>query len=164
MPLKRQETANGRCQATTKAGRQCAAPAVRGGTLCALHSDPERAAELGRKGGAGNRKLYQADDRPKIPAPRNASDVMTERIRVLRRLAADERIGIRYRLAAERELLRMRWAAERELLLPQVVAKLQDAATTARSRELRLVFVKALARIWRARPDLKPKALPEENQ
>src|SRR5271166_4371078 len=74
---------------------------------------------------------------------RNASDVMTERIRVLRRLAADERIGIRYRLAAERELLRMRWAAERELLLPQVVAKLQDAATTARSRELRLVFVKA---------------------
>jgi len=89
---------------------------------------------------------------------------LAERIRVLRRLAADERIGIRYRLAAERELLRMRWAAERELLLPQVVAKLQDAATTARSRELRLVFVKALARIWRARPDLKPKALAEENQ
>ena len=76
MPLKRQETASGRCQATTKAGGQCAAPAVRGGTLCALHSDPERAAELGRKGGAGNRKLYQAEDRPKIPAPRNASDVM----------------------------------------------------------------------------------------
>jgi hypothetical protein len=29
MPLKRQQTANGKCQATTKAGRQCAAPAVR---------------------------------------------------------------------------------------------------------------------------------------
>jgi hypothetical protein len=30
MPLKRQSTANSKCQATTKAGRQCAAPAVHG--------------------------------------------------------------------------------------------------------------------------------------
>jgi hypothetical protein len=45
MPLKLQTTANGKCKAKTKAGRQCAAPAVRGSALCALHSDPKRAAE-----------------------------------------------------------------------------------------------------------------------
>jgi len=28
MPLKRRITANGKCQATTKAGRRCAAPAI----------------------------------------------------------------------------------------------------------------------------------------
>ena len=61
MPLKRQTTANGRCQAKTKAGRQCAAPVVRGGAFCSLHADPKRAAKLGRKGGARNRKVYDGD-------------------------------------------------------------------------------------------------------
>src|SRR5271157_2556110 len=75
MPLQRQTTANGKCQAKTKAGRQCRAPAVRDRIYCALHADPERAAQLGRKGGIGNRKLYEANH-PKISAPRNASDVM----------------------------------------------------------------------------------------
>ena len=63
----------------------------------------------------------------------------------------------------ERVNIPNRLAAERELLLPQVVALLQDAARNARARELKLVFVKALARIWRARPDLKPKVQAEEN-
>src|SRR5271157_1116861 len=75
MPLKRQTTANGKCRAKTKAGRQCAAPAIRGGIYCSLHQDPERAAELGRKGGAGNRKVYDTGD-TEIDAPRNASEVM----------------------------------------------------------------------------------------
>jgi general stress protein YciG len=74
MPLKRQLTANGKCQAKTKAGRPCAAPAVRGGIFCALHSDPERAAQLGRKGGTKNRRVYEANER-EISAPRTACDV-----------------------------------------------------------------------------------------
>ena len=41
MPLKRQEAANGECRAKTKAGRQCAAPAVRGGVYCSFHNDPQ---------------------------------------------------------------------------------------------------------------------------
>jgi hypothetical protein len=48
MPSKRQTAANGKCRAATKAGRQCAAPAVRGDIYCALHNDPDRVAQLTR--------------------------------------------------------------------------------------------------------------------
>ena len=61
-------------RATTKAGRQCAAPAIRDGIYCALHSDPERAAQLGRKGGTKNRRVYEANEW-EGSAPRNACDV-----------------------------------------------------------------------------------------
>src|SRR5664279_6370772 len=74
MPLKRQITANGKCKAKTKAGRPCAAPAVRGGIYCALHADPERAAQLGRKGGTKNRKVYDGDVR-NVSVPESAGDV-----------------------------------------------------------------------------------------
>jgi general stress protein YciG len=72
MPLKRETTANGKCKAKTKAGRPCAAPAVRGSALCALRSDPKRAAELGRKGGARNRKVYASDVR-NVAVPESAA-------------------------------------------------------------------------------------------
>src|SRR5271169_4993676 len=58
MPLERQTAANGKCRAATKAGRQCAAPVIRGDVYCALHSDPKKAAELGRKGGRANRHTF----------------------------------------------------------------------------------------------------------
>src|SRR5271165_1981542 len=74
MPLKHQTRADGKCQATTKASRPCAAPTVRGGNYCALHADLERAAQLGRKGGKKNRRVYEANER-KIAAPQNACDV-----------------------------------------------------------------------------------------
>jgi hypothetical protein len=74
MPSKRQTAANNKCRAKTKAGSRCAAPAVRDGIYCALHNDPERAAELGRRGGTRSRKVYESPDR-EIPAPRNARDV-----------------------------------------------------------------------------------------
>ena len=74
MPSKRQQAPNGKCQAKTKAGRPCAAPAVRGGIHCALHADPERAAQLGRKGGAKSRRVYQPNEW-EGSAPRNACDV-----------------------------------------------------------------------------------------
>jgi hypothetical protein len=62
MPLRRQSTANGKCHAKMKAGRPCAAPAVRGGTYCALHAYPERAAQLGRKGGTKSRRVYEPNE------------------------------------------------------------------------------------------------------
>ena len=76
------------CQATTRAGRRCAAPPVRGQKYCALHSDPNRAAELGRKGGARNRKVYdgEADN---VSAPESAGDVK----RMLAETMADIRAG-----------------------------------------------------------------------
>jgi hypothetical protein len=73
MPSKQQTAENGKCQATTKAGRQCAAPAIRCGICCALHSDPDRAAQLGRKGGMRNRHVYQSDGNPRSSAPNATS-------------------------------------------------------------------------------------------
>ena len=95
MPLKRQPAANGKCRAKTKAGRQCAAPAVRNGIYCALHNDPDRAAELGRKGGAKNRKVYETPDR-EIPAPQNACDVknfLSEAMAEIRAGRMDPKLG-----------------------------------------------------------------------
>jgi hypothetical protein len=40
-----------RCSAKNKSGKRCGAWAVTGATQCALHSDPERAAEMGSKHG-----------------------------------------------------------------------------------------------------------------
>ena len=88
MPLKRQTTTNGKCQATTKAGRPCAAPAVCGGAFCSLHADPARAAALGRKGGARNRKVYDSDV-GNVSVPESAGDVK----RMLAEAMADTRAG-----------------------------------------------------------------------
>ena len=81
-------TAVGKCRARTKAGRQCAAPAVRGGAYCAIHADPNRAAELGRKGGARNRKMYHGEIQ-EVPVPKSAADVR----RVLAEVMAETRAG-----------------------------------------------------------------------
>src|SRR6516164_6500920 len=74
MPIMQQEATSGRCKAKTKAGRPCAAPAVKGGESCALHSDPERAVQLGRKGGLRNRHTYEQSNEPVAP-PESAADV-----------------------------------------------------------------------------------------
>ena len=74
MPVKRQSTESGKCQAETKAGGPCAAPAVRGGIYCALHSDSARAAQLGRMGGTRNRQVHLGDGKEVAP-PQTASDV-----------------------------------------------------------------------------------------
>ncbi len=57
--IDREETANGEgvnkcrteCSGQNRSGKRCGAWAVSGATLCALHSNPERAAELGSKHG-----------------------------------------------------------------------------------------------------------------
>ena len=95
MPLERQTAANGKCRAATKAGRQCAAPAVRGGIYCALHNDPDRAAQLGRKGGTKNRKVYEGNER-EIPPPQNACDVknlLAEAMAEIRAGRMDPKLG-----------------------------------------------------------------------
>jgi general stress protein YciG len=74
MPLERPKAANGRCQATTKAGRRCAAPAVRGGNYCPFHADPSRAAELGRKGGRRGTN-FSLERLKQVPSPKNAADL-----------------------------------------------------------------------------------------
>jgi hypothetical protein len=40
LPIKRRTAPDGRCKAKTKAGRQCAASAIKGGKTCSLHADP----------------------------------------------------------------------------------------------------------------------------
>src|SRR5215469_12612679 len=74
MPTKHQEATSGKCKAMTRAGSSCAAPAIKGGQFCSLHSDPSRAAQLGRKGGMGNRHVYENDGKEVSP-PQTASDV-----------------------------------------------------------------------------------------
>jgi general stress protein YciG len=74
MPIKRQVAANRTCRAKTKAGRPCAAPVLSGSAFCSLHADPERAAALGRKGGARNRKVYDGDVH-NVSVPESAGDV-----------------------------------------------------------------------------------------
>jgi general stress protein YciG len=95
MPLKRQSTANDECQAKTKAGGPCAAQVVRGGIYCALHADPERAAQLGRRGGTKNRSAYEGNER-EISAPRNAGDVknlLAEAMAEIRAGRMDPKLG-----------------------------------------------------------------------
>lgn len=95
MPVKRRKAANGKCLAKTKAGRRCAAHAIRGGEFCSLHSDPERAKELGRKGGMGNRNVYE-NDSVDVAAPKTARDVknlLAEAMASIRARKMDPKLG-----------------------------------------------------------------------
>lgn len=95
MLLKRRTAAPGSCRATTKAGRRCAAPAIRGGINCALHADPERAAELGRKGGLRNRKVYENGEQ-EVSVPTSVGEVkkmLAETMAGVRSGTIDPKIG-----------------------------------------------------------------------
>src|SRR3989442_14316396 len=76
---------SGRCRATTKAGEPCPVAATASG-LCFLHSDPKRAAEMGRRGGLRNRRVIP-DDTAEIPPLNTAQDVRA----MLAEAAADPR-------------------------------------------------------------------------
>jgi general stress protein YciG len=62
------------CGAKTKAGKACKAVAVKRG-LCAFHADPQRAAQLGRKGGRKNRRYLPQGEVNPVPPPRTAREV-----------------------------------------------------------------------------------------
>jgi hypothetical protein len=95
MPTKRQRATSRTCKAKAKAGGPCAAPAIKGGLFCAIHSDPERAAQLGRKGGMGNRHVYQ-NHPMEVAAPQTATDVknlLAEAMAAIRAGKMDPKLG-----------------------------------------------------------------------
>ena len=73
------------CKAKTKLGKPCGAQATATG-LCFFHEHPDRASELGRKGGLRNRHVTQADA-VDLPPLRTAEDVRA----MLAQLAVDVR-------------------------------------------------------------------------
>jgi general stress protein YciG len=87
MPVKRSKPTLVQCKATASSGNRCKAKPHKGG-LCFFHSDPEKAAELGRKGGRRNRHTYEPALRP-VSVPGSAGDVM----RMLAESMAEVRAG-----------------------------------------------------------------------
>jgi hypothetical protein len=63
------------CSAKTRRGRQCQAPASRNG-LCAMHAEPSRASEMGRKSGAARRYAY-AGSACLMTIPETAAQIKT---------------------------------------------------------------------------------------
>ncbi len=75
------------CKAKTKKGKQCRAAATAGG-LCFFHANPNKASELGRKGGKGNRHARGGSVDP-LPRLENAKAVRD----AVNRLVADLHSG-----------------------------------------------------------------------
>jgi hypothetical protein len=95
MPNKRSEVPEGKCRAKNKAGLPCAAPAQKGKRFCAIHLNPGRAAELGRKGGEGNRHIFP-DDGVVVQAPRTVGEVrnmLAEVMAEIRGKRTDPKLG-----------------------------------------------------------------------
>ena len=62
-----------RCKALAKSGKPCRAAATQGG-LCFFHANPDKASELGRIGGRGNRRAVGENVDP-LPILDNATAV-----------------------------------------------------------------------------------------
>jgi hypothetical protein len=75
MPSKEPIPIEGKCHAAAKSGKPCGAPAIRGTQYCSLHSTPNRAAELGRRGGQKNKIQLLEPFSETIPAPQNAAEL-----------------------------------------------------------------------------------------
>src|SRR5581483_5245492 len=65
----------------TRNGRPCRAAATDGG-LCFFHSNPDKAAELGRIGGMKNRYAFVTEDRPPL-AVESVKEVQTTLTRLI---------------------------------------------------------------------------------
>lgn len=76
------------CRAITSKGKQCRANPLPSG-FCLIHSAPGKAAELGRKGGQGNRHVQPDVEASPLAPPRTAADVRT----ALSELMADVKQG-----------------------------------------------------------------------
>src|SRR5208283_492976 len=87
MSLNRSKPILAQCKATTSSGARCKAKPHKNG-LCFFHSDPKKAAELGRKGGRRNRHPYETPLQP-VAAPESAGDVK----RMLAETMAEVRTG-----------------------------------------------------------------------
>jgi general stress protein YciG len=94
MPLKRSKPTLAQCKATTSSGARCKAKPHKDG-LCFFHSDPKKAAELGRKGGRRNRHPYETP-LENVTAPESAGDVkrmMAESMAEVRTGRMDPKLG-----------------------------------------------------------------------
>ena len=83
------------CSAKTKRGTECHAPVVVGSPFCALHGDPERAAELGRMGGRKNRHYVETEDVPLAPpsTPEDIKSLLAQAMVDVRARKLDPRIA-----------------------------------------------------------------------
>jgi general stress protein YciG len=121
-----------RCKAKTKSGKSCGAAPTAGG-LCFFHANPNKASELGRKGGRSNRRAAGEDADP-LPTLDNAIAVRD----TVARLIADVYAGrIHPRIAAGlAPLLNLQLRAiettSLELRLVQVEKGLDKANSTGR--------------------------------
>lgn len=94
MPLKRSKPTLVQCKATTSSGDRCKAKPHKNG-LCFFHSDPKKAAELGRKGGRRNRHTYETPPQ-EVAVPESAGDVqrmLAESMAELRAGKMDPKLG-----------------------------------------------------------------------
>jgi hypothetical protein len=117
------ERDNNRCKGTTRTGRPCRAAATEGG-LCFFHSNPNKAAELGRIGGTKNRYTFVSGDRPPL-AIESVKEVQTTLTRLIdevysSKLSPKTAAG----LAA---LLNLQWRVIRSTDLEKRIARLEQA-------------------------------------
>ncbi len=84
-----------RCAARTKLGTACRAAPVFGSAFCSMHADPDRAAELGRKGGRKNRHYDEVDPIEIAPpkTPGDAKELLAQTIADLRAGKVDPRVA-----------------------------------------------------------------------
>lgn len=83
-----------KCSARTKSGNECRAAAVVGTPFCALHGDPERAAELGRIGGRKNRHYIDTEVTISPPtSPEDVKNVLAQAMVDVRARKLDPRIA-----------------------------------------------------------------------
>ena len=84
-----------RCSAKNRSGKRCGAWAVTGATKCALHADPERAAELGSKRGRRVKFRPRPDALDLPPRPLKSTEevceLLEETINLVRRGSLDVR-------------------------------------------------------------------------
>lgn len=102
-----------RCAAMKKDGSQCRARALVGQNYCSLHSDPERAAELGRRGGR-RRAIFDPEELKQFSAPNTAHELVA----VLAESIVDVRAArLEPKAACAIALLATNWLRARELAL-----------------------------------------------
>src|SRR5580704_16980375 len=84
-----------RCSAKNRSGKRCGAWAMTGATKCALHADPERAAELGSKRGRRVKFRPRPDALDLPPRPLKSTEevceLLEETIILVRRGSLDVR-------------------------------------------------------------------------
>jgi hypothetical protein len=73
LQLEPSKTARKRCQGVTKNGTACTAWALEGG-LCYFHANPDKATELGQRGGRRRQRTYEQSTE-QIAPPESAADV-----------------------------------------------------------------------------------------